>query len=119
MMDFLMHLDTNQPLVLLINAALCIAIVGICICRLNAMDKTVLLRVQFEYVFYMTAGFVSMARPWWGENVGWASVMLESAILCGFLSSSHAWKPVHTVDGIVDTPPESAKTDHAALEVSR
>lgn len=117
MMDFLEHLDTNQPVVLVINAALCIAIMGICLCRLNAMVRgVVLLRVQFEYVFYMGTGFISMARPWWGENVGWASLMLETGILISFLSSSHAWRPMQTADGVVDTPPQSAKTDQAQLE---
>ena len=42
-LDLLEHLDTNQPIVLLLNAALCFAIMGICICRLNAMDKHMLL----------------------------------------------------------------------------
>lgn len=118
-MDFLMHLDTNQPLVLCLNAVLCLTIMGICICRLNAMDRYVLLRVRFEYVFCITAGFISMARPWWGENVGWASLMLETAILIIFLSSSHAWRPVRTRDGVIDTPPDNARTDHAPLELTR
>lgn len=109
-------METNQPLVLCLNAFLCLTIMGICVCRLNAMGKTILVRVQFEYVIYMCAGFVSMARPWWGENVGWASLMLESAILVGFLSSTHAWKRVRTWHGPVDTPPESAKSDFTPLE---
>lgn len=119
MIDFLTHLETNQPLVLLLNAALCLAIMVICICRLNAMDHYVLMRVRIEYVFCITAGFISMARPWWGENVGWASLMLESAILIIFFSSSHAWRPVRTSEGIIDTPPQNARTDHAPLEMMR
>lgn len=116
MMDLLEHLDMNQPLVLVLNAALCFAIMGICICRLNAMDHGVMLRIRFEYAFYMATGFISMARPWWGENVGWASLMLESGILFGFLSSSHAWKPVQTACGVVDTPPDNAREEHTTLE---
>lgn len=111
MIDVLHLLETNQPLVLLINAGLCLTIMGICLCRLNAMSRAVLLRVQFEYVFYMGAGFISMARPWWGENVGWASLMLETAILISFLSSKHAWRAVQTPAGPVDTPPENAKSE--------
>lgn len=119
MMDFFYHLDTNQPLVLCINAVLCFTMMGICICRLNAMGKDVLFRVQLEYVFYMGAGFISMARPWWGENVGWASLMLECAILASFLSSSHAWKSVHTSRGERDTAPENANSEHMPLELTR
>lgn len=117
MMDFLAHLETNQPLVLCLNAFLCISIMGISLCRLNAMDKDVLFRVKLEYVFFMATGFVSMGRPWWGENVGWASLMLETATLISFLCSSHAWRPVRTSHGVIDTPPESSKTDHAPLEI--
>lgn len=105
----------NQPILLLINATLCISIMGICICRLNAMGKAALFRVQFEYVTYMAAAFVSMARPWWEENVGWASLMLESAILIGFLSSTHAWRTIRTPVGPVDTAPEVANSNHAPL----
>lgn len=105
----------NQPTLLLFNAVLCFSIMGICICRLNAMGKTALVRVQFEYATYMTAAFVSMARPWWDENVGWASLMLESAILFGFISSTHAWRTVRTPAGPIDTAPEVVNSNHAAL----
>jgi hypothetical protein len=117
-LDLLEHLDTNQPIVLLLNAALCIAIMGICVCRLNAMDEHVLLRVRLEYVLCMTTGFVSMARPWWGENVGWASLMLEITILAIFFSSSHAWRPVKTRHGVIDTPPANAM-EEPPMELSR
>lgn len=105
----------NQPTLLLLNAVLCLSIMGICVCRLNAMKgKAVLIRVQVEYATYMTAAFVSMARPWWEENVGWASLMLESAILIGFLSSTHAWRTVRTPAGPIDTAPDVV-SNHAAL----
>lgn len=114
MIDILHLLETNQPLVLFINLALCLAIMVICLCRLNAMSHDVLLRVQVEYVFYMGAGFISVARPWWGENVGWASLMLETAILISFLSSTHAWRRVRTVSAPVDVPPDSARSEVTA-----
>lgn len=105
----------NQPTLLLLNAILCLSIMGICVCRLNAMGKTALVRVQFEYATYMVAAFVSMARPWWEENVGWASLMLESAILIGFLSSTHAWRVVRTHAGPIDTAPSVVNSNHAQL----
>lgn len=118
MMEILAHLEANQPFVLCLNAALCLAIMGISLCRLNAMDRHILLRVQVEYVFYMASGFVSIGRPWWGENVGWASLMLESGILISFLSSSHAWPVVRTSQGLIDTAPENAQSEHAPLELA-
>lgn len=110
---------TNSPSILAANAALCLAIMGIALCRLNAMNHMkgeTLLRVQFEYVIYMITAFVSLTRPWWGVNVGWPSVMLETAILVGFLTSTHAWRRrINPGCKVVDTPPPSAQSDLAPL----
>lgn len=98
-----------------INAALCIGIMIVSVCRINAMDNTVLFRVFLEYAFFLTAAFVSLVRPFIGESVGWATVMLEAAVLASFFTSMHAWRRIDVMGGKIDMPPESARSDVAPL----
>lgn len=109
---------TNTPTMLALNAALCISIMAIALCRLNAMNGMkgeTLYRVQAEYVVYMTTAFISLTRPYWGEFVGWPSIMLESAILIGFITSTHAWRRVIAPHCVIDAPPPTAQSDLAPL----
>jgi len=88
------------------NFLLCLVVAFIGVCRLNAMQGGVLLRVQSEYAAYVTSGLISAFQPWWGEWPRWGSIAIAAALLIGLLSSGHAWKR--------DTPPENA-TGHAPL----
>ena len=90
----------------LVNVAVCAVIVFIALCRLNAMEKSVLWRVRLEYAGYVGGAVASGLQPWWGEWPEWGSVALALSVLCALLCTSRAWQG--------DRPPESA-TDRAPL----
>lgn len=81
-----------------LNFALCGGIAFVSFCRLNAMHKTVLLRVRSEYAFYLAAAILSAVQPLWGEWPRWGSLLITGALGWGLLSSAHAWR---------DQPPAS------------
>lgn len=89
-----------------VNLALCMGVVFISICRLNAMGPEVLMRVRTEYVGYIVGALVAGLQPWWGEWPRWGSVGIAGALLGGLLWSARAWQG--------DVPPAVA-TDHAPL----
>lgn len=74
------------------NFALCMPSMFICICRLNAMTKSVLLRVRIEYAVGAGALFCSAFRPLIGEWPGYASVGMAVYVLVMLVASSHAWR---------------------------
>jgi len=95
-----MQATVPQLLFALANLALCAGVVFVSACRLNAMTKSTLNRVAFEYAAYVAAGFTSGFQPWWGEWPQWGSIAVSGALFFGLLMSWHAWAG--------DTPPESA-----------
>ena len=76
----------------LANFALCSAIAVISLCRLNAMQCTVLFRVRSEYAAYMGCATASGLQPLWGEWPMWGSLAMAGALLLGLLCSAHAWR---------------------------
>lgn len=78
-------------LLALVNAGLCGIIVFIGICRLNAMQRTVLWRVRVEYATYIGGASLSAMQPWWGEWPQWGSVAVAIALLAGLMGSSKQW----------------------------
>lgn len=88
------------------NLGLCVAILVISLCRLNAMEGPVLYRVRSEYAGYVAASLIAGLQPWWGEWPRWGSISIAFGLLLGLLCSGHAWKR--------DTTPDIA-TDHAPL----
>jgi len=91
----------------LANFVICMAIVFIAICRLNAMKGDVLMRVKSEYAVYIGGALTAAAQPWWGEWPQAGSLCLAGAMLFGMFCSSHAWRR-----GTEDKVPEIA-TEHA------
>lgn len=89
-----------------VNLAICMAVVFISICRLNAMGPHVLMRVRAEYAGYIVGALVAGLQPWWGEWPRWGSIGIAAALLGGLLWSARAWRN--------DTPPTVA-TDMAPL----
>lgn len=90
----------------MVNLLICGAIVFISICRLNAMEGDVLVRVKSEYTGYLTCAVVAALQPWWGEWPQWGSIAIAGGLLFGLACSGHAWR-----SGQQDKPPEIA-IDH-------
>jgi len=97
-------------LLALANAAICFGIVFISICRLNAMEGDVLMRVTSEYTAYLCAALAAAFQPWWGEWPQWGSILVSGALLFGLGCSGHAWRR-----GKQDMAPDVAHSDHTPL----
>lgn len=104
---------TTLYLFAIANAVICFAIIFIALCRLNAMEGTVLVRVQTEYAGYVAGAFAAAFQPWWGEWPQWGSILIAGVLLLGLACSGHAWRR-----GEKDSPPRIATTDHAPEESS-
>ena len=94
------------------NLSICAAIVFISLCRLNAMEGDVLLRVRSEYTAYIAGALVAGLQPWWGEWPQIGSLCIAGVLLIGLLCSGHAWRI-----GEQDFAPDIATTDRAPLDV--
>lgn len=90
-------MDTFLPAGL--NGLVCAAIVFVCICRLDKIDKRVLLRVGSQYVVMVMAAAGFGASPWLFDMPGWPSVCFSGAVLYMLWSDSYQWQ---------NGPPESA-----------
>lgn len=75
-----------------INALLCAAIVFISVCRLDKIDKEVLLRVGTQYVVLLMAAATSGASPWLWDLPGWATVFFSCAVLLMLVLDSYQWR---------------------------
>ncbi len=94
------------------NLAICAAIFFISVCRLNAMEGDVLLRVRSEYAAYLAGSLVAGLQPWWGEWPQIGSLSIAGVLLLGLLCSGHAWRI-----GSYDFAPEIVTTDKPPLDV--
>jgi hypothetical protein len=83
----------------LLNFVLCLCIVGICVCRLNAIDRRVMLRFGIQYVVMAVSAMAQAITPIasWGLP-GWPAVIFAGAVL--FMLVVENW---HWIDG----PPQS------------
>jgi len=83
----------------LLNFVLCLCIVGVCVCRLNSIDRRVMLRFGIQYVVMAVAAMAKAITPIaaWGFP-GWPSVFFAAAVL--FMLVVENW---HWTDG----PPPS------------
>jgi len=94
----------------LANAAMCVTIIFISLCRLNSMQGQVLLRVRSEYAAYLAGALASLAQPWLGEWPQLGSLAMAAALLIGLFCSGHAWRH--------DTAPHIAMPNSKPPEVS-
>jgi len=78
---------------------LCAAIIFVCICRLDKIDKSVRLRVGFQYVVLLMAAAALALAPIFGQFPGWGVVVFAGAVLFMLLADSFQWH---------HGPPESA-----------
>lgn len=98
---------TETYLIALVNAAFCVAIIVILLCRLNAMGGSirVKLAVRVAHAIGVGAMMCSMLRPMINEWPGYASLLVDTYVLMELWASRSAW---HGIDG--DQPPDSAIT---------
>ena len=64
-----------------ITAMLCAAIIFVCICRLDKINKAVRLRVGIRYVVLLMAAAGLAAAPLLWQFHGWAVVWFAGAVL--------------------------------------
>jgi hypothetical protein len=82
-----------------ITFLICAAIVSVCICRLDKIDRQVRLRVGIQYVvLLMAAGGLALA-PLLGQFPDWAVTAFAAAVLFMLCADSFQWH---------HGPPESA-----------
>jgi hypothetical protein len=82
----------NQYLPVGLNAVLCGAIVFVCICRLDKIDKRVLMRVGVQYVLLIMAAFTFGASPWLFDLPGWPSVFFAFSVLFMLVADTYQWR---------------------------
>jgi len=92
------------------NLAINAGVFFISICRLNAMEGNVLLRVRSEYTGYIAGALICGLQPWWGEWPQWGAISISSALLIGLFCSGHAWR--HDKQ---DQAPDIVQSDRAPL----
>lgn len=90
-----------------VNLLLCVTIMGICLCRLDKIDKSVLLRIGMRYVLLLSAAAASGVSPLIYEFPGWSAVFFAAAVLFMLLSDGYEWRA---------GPPESATVPGALSE---
>ena len=83
-------IDTPRMLALL-NLVLCLAIIHVCLCRLNCMTERVMLRVRSQYTIYLNCALASALQPTWGEWPQWGTISMAAALLFGLLVSKQHW----------------------------
>jgi hypothetical protein len=85
----------------MINMVACGAIGIVCICRLNAMQGSIMHRVKSRYAAFIAAAFASAWQPLIGEWPGLACIGMAVAVLFALLSDSYEWSngPPQSVRG--------------------
>ena len=85
-------MDNARELFALANLVLCLAAVGMCLCRLNAMTADVPYMVRSKYTVALTAALASGLQPWWGEWPGWAALAMSASLVFGLIVSTPHWR---------------------------
>ena len=75
-----------------INGLLSLAIMFVCICRLNLIGRRVLRRVGVQYVLLLMGAAANGASPWLLEFPGWPSVAFAAAVLFMLCADSFQWR---------------------------
>ena len=90
-----------------VNLLLCLLIMGICVCRLDKIDKSVLLRIGLRYVLLLSGAAAFGLSPLVYEFPGWSAVFFAATVLFMLLSDGYEWRA---------GPPESATVPGALSE---
>lgn len=83
---------SNPHLLAVVNAILCLAIMGICICRLRLINKQVRLRVGVQYVVLLMAAAGLLLSPFLWEYPGWGTAAFVGAVLFMLCADSYQWQ---------------------------
>ena len=75
-----------------INGVLSLAIMFVCVCRLNLIGQRVLRRVGAQYVVMVMGAAANGASPWLLEFPGWPSVAFAAAVLFMLCADSFQWR---------------------------
>lgn len=85
-------MDNTRELFALANLVLCFTAVGMCLCRLNSMTRTVLYTVRSKYAVIVAAALCSALQPWWGEWPGWASLAMSGSLVFALTVGKRPWR---------------------------
>jgi hypothetical protein len=83
----------NYDVLAIINALVCSALAGICVCRLGRMHRNVLLRVKIQYVSLLVVSLASGYSPIFFRV--WPSflfVLFAAVVLYVVWSDNFQWK---------------------------
>lgn len=75
-----------------LNAVLCLAIIFVCICRVDLICPGVLRRVGVQYVVMIMAAAGHGCAPLLMELPGWTSVAFSGAVLLMLVLDSYQWR---------------------------
>lgn len=84
-------MDNSHELFALANMVLCLAAVGMCLCRLNSMTPNVFYRVRSKYAVILTAALASALQPWWGEWPEWGSLAMALSLVFSLVMGKPIW----------------------------
>ena len=76
------------------NLAVCLAVAWICICRFTLMQRTTTRTyLRLSYAAMFTSSVTCGVSPWlFGDDIGFGTVMLSSALCANLLNSAPLWK---------------------------
>lgn len=75
-----------------LNGVFSVAIIFVCVCRLDKIDKRVLLRVGLQYVILIMAAAGNGASPWLFHLPGWPQTLFTAAVLFMLIADSFQWR---------------------------
>ena len=75
-----------------LNGLLSLAIMFVCVCRLDQIHHRVLRRVGAQYVVMVMGAAANGASPWLLEFPAWPSVAFSGAVLFMLCADSFQWR---------------------------
>lgn len=75
-----------------VNAVLSLSIMFVCVCRLNAITRCVLMRVKLGYVMLLMGAAANGMAPWKFEMPGWPSAAFAAAVLVQLVADAFQWR---------------------------
>lgn len=81
----------NYQFIALANLAVCMTIVFVCLCRLNKMDGSVLVRVRSQYAVTLNCALACGWQPVWGDWPGVATLAMSAGVLFYMSINARNW----------------------------
>ena len=82
----------NYYAMAIVNLAACLVVFCTCVCRITAVDKTVLLRVRMKFILLGPSALIFGISPLWGDWPGYASLAFSVSSAIGLLAETYQWK---------------------------